>query len=638
MIIKSTSLIFEKLTFFSLFQIFLKIFSKKNKIYFLRSSKFLANFILFLKIPIHKINLFEPNYLKNNESLQYKRLTLLKNLIDNFLDKKIKNENIFNLNPIYWRKLIGSFYYDKLNSKIDTIILLKEAKKSGKFENEEIFFYISGIPNFNFFKYLIKENSDISLKKSFDLRFFYPFPFLLIKPLLIYLACLIKFKNQNLDADTPKILIKYQDNIFDRYPNAGPLYWFKNSSIEKNNIFIYSEENLPLNVTKNINETGFNYINLFNSKNDIVNPINIIKLYKQYFLNIDFFKNLEVSSIKFYLIWKIECYKKIFQKYNVKMLNQHQEFSSDALSKNIALKILEGISFWSHWSSNNQLSAHYYYSFVDLILSWGKLDTDYYKIHKTSFEKIFEVGVVNGDCLNYDTENFSNSIKLNKKLKICLFDTSHSEETIYVNSKLILSFYKKALGFFKNKQNIQIFIKSKGYAFEKIKNDNEIIDLYKEMLHRQQVKIIDSKVTPSNIAKKCNLTISFDYNTTGIISGLLGVKSIFINSSKLNRYPFHLTFVKNNISYDNFEEFEKFFKNNDLNNIGNFDLNVKNNIDTFRDNFSNLRAGEIISKTFSLIKDKKNHKDIFKNIEFYYNEKWGNKNKNVTFEEKNLWH
>ena len=105
------------------------------------------------------------------------------------------------------------------------------------------------------------------------------------------------------------------------------LYWFKNSSIEKNNIFIYSEENLPLNVTKNINETGFNYINLFNSKNDIVNPINIIKLYKQYFLNIDFFKNLEVSSIKFYLIWKIECYKKIFQKYNVKMLNQHQEFS-----------------------------------------------------------------------------------------------------------------------------------------------------------------------------------------------------------------------------------------------------------------------------------------------------------------------
>ena len=37
--------------------------------------------------------------------------------------------------------------------------------------------------------------------------------------------------------------------------------------------------------------------------------------------------------------------QKNFKKYNVKMLNQHQEFSPDALSKYIALKTLEGVSF-----------------------------------------------------------------------------------------------------------------------------------------------------------------------------------------------------------------------------------------------------------------------------------------------------
>ena len=226
------------------------------------------------------------------------------------------------------------------------------------------------------------------------------------------------------------------------------------------------------------------------------------------------------------------------------MLNQHQEFSPDALSKYIALKSLEGVSFWSHWSSSNQLSTHYYYSFVDIIFSWGKLDTDYYKIHKTNFKKIFEVGIVNGDHLNYEIKNSINYTYSKPKIKICLFDTSHSEHTIYVNTKLILSFYKEALKFFIDKQNVKIFIKSKGRSFEKIKKNIAIKELYETMSNKKQVEVIDSKITPYNIAKNCDLTISFDYNTAGIISGLYGIRSIFINSSNLNNYPFHLFLKK----------------------------------------------------------------------------------------------
>ena len=102
---------------------------------------------------------------------------------------------------------------------------------------------------------------------------------------------------------------------------------------------------------------------------------------------------------------------------------------------------------WSHWSSSNQLSVHYYYSFVDIILSWGKLDTDYYRIHNTNFEKIFEVGVIYGDSLDYQKKSSFKKI-MTKEIKICIFDTSHSTNTIYVNTKLILKFYKKLFFFF----------------------------------------------------------------------------------------------------------------------------------------------------------------------------------------------
>ena len=62
------------------------------------------------------------------------------------------------------------------------------------------------------------------------------------------------------------------------------------------------------------------------------------------------------------------------------------------------------------------------------------------------------------------------------------------------------------------------------------------------MSNKKQVEVMNSKITPYNIAKNCDLTISFDYNTAGIISGLCGIRSIFINSSNLNNYPFHLFF------------------------------------------------------------------------------------------------
>lgn len=633
---KDLHLIYEKITFLNLSHLIIRSLFKKNKIYYIKANKYYINAISFFKIRIFKINLFEIDQLSKKDSLQYKKTIILKKLIDTLIESKFNNKKSYDLNPDYFRKIIGAFYYDKLNSQIDYILLLEEAKKNGRFNNEKVYLYVNKIPNFDFFKYLIEKETGVPLRKSFSLRFFYPFPILIIKSILIYFASLFKFKNKNLFHNLPKIFIKYQKNMFDRYPDAGPLYWFENSKLNKDEIFIYEEKkNISMSELKEIQNLGFNFINILGNKGEVVNPFSVLKRYKK-FSNTDFFKDAEFNSIKFYIIWKIECYKKIFKKYNVKMLNQHQEFSADALSKYIALQTLEGVSFWGHWSSVNQLSTHYYYSFVDIILSWGKLDTDYYNIHKTNFKKIFEVGIVNGDHLNYEIKNSTNYNYSKPKIKICLFDTSHSEYTIYVNTKLILSFYKEVLKFFVDKQHVKIFIKSKGRSFEKIKKNTEIKELYETMSNNKQLEVIDPKVTPHNIAKNCDLTISFDYNTAGIISGMSGIRSIFINSSNLNNHPFHLFFKENNISFSNFKEFSKFFDINDLNKIKKFDFEIKNKIDKYQDNFANLRSAEIIARTFNLIKDKK-YQNIFDNLDLYFSKKWKDKNKIVSGKEKNLW-
>ena len=48
--------------------------------------------------------------------------------------------------------------------------------------------------------------------------------------------------------------------MFDRYPEAGPLYWFKNSKLNKDEIFIYDEKkNLSLKELRQIQNLGFNF-------------------------------------------------------------------------------------------------------------------------------------------------------------------------------------------------------------------------------------------------------------------------------------------------------------------------------------------------------------------------------------------
>ena len=430
---------------------FQKILFRNEKIFFLYSNQFINKLISILKIPILKIDLFDEKYLSYNESLQYRKLKFLKDIIDSLLEKKFNTKYENNSKLFYLKKIIESFYYEKLNPKIDYFLLLEQLKKNGKFNSSNLIFYVNDLPNLNFFKKIIKEQFKLDIKKNLGIRSFYPFPILILKIFFQYIFSFTKIIKKKNHSNNPKIFIKYQKNMFDRFPSAGPLHWFNNSGLSKRDIFIYEDINLLEEKDKDeIQRKGFEHINLLECSNFFISPFKSIKNYKRFFSDENFFKDLEFNTIKFFIIWKVGCYEKIFKTLNVKLLNQHQEFSVNALSKYLALKNLNCVSFWSHWSSSNQLSVHYYYSFVDIILSWGKLDTDYYRIHNTNFEKIFEVGVIYGDSLDYQKKSSFKKI-MTKEIKICIFDTSHSTNTIYVNTKLILKFYKKLFSFLKKR-------------------------------------------------------------------------------------------------------------------------------------------------------------------------------------------
>ena len=148
----NNSHIYEKLSFLDFILSFQKILLSNEKIFFLYSNQFINKLISILKIPILKIDLFDEKYLSYNESLQYRKLKFLKDIIESLLEKKFNTKYKNNSKLFYLKKIIESFYYEKLNPKIDYFLLLEQLKKNGKFNSSNLIFYVNDLPNLNFLK------------------------------------------------------------------------------------------------------------------------------------------------------------------------------------------------------------------------------------------------------------------------------------------------------------------------------------------------------------------------------------------------------------------------------------------------------------------------------------------------------
>ena len=249
-----------------------------------------------------------------------------------------------------------------------------------------------------------------------------------------------------------------------------------------------------------------------------------------------------------------------------------------------------------HWSVTNKPLAHYKYGYVDLIFSWGKLDEYLYKTSNLTYSNLYNVGVVVGDYLDFikNKNNFSQG----KFKKICIFDTSHSNQRLFANTNDVTNFYIEIFKIFLKRENYKLFIKSKGNSFKKIQNNEEIKKMINLLISKNRFEIIDPVKTPSEAAKNMDLTISYDYNTAGFLAGLVGTKSIFINISRFDNFLLHNKFRKQKISFNNINEFIDFFDKKGLDEIPHFDMDTKNQIDNFQDGKSDLRVANVLTNIY----------------------------------------
>lgn len=633
-------IVWEKLT---LLKIIISIFilvSKNSdfKIFYLDSTtisikilKFLRNLniSLFTEIDIGIISRKDTQ----GNSLRYQTEELTWKIVKNNISKKKTYIKNFSQEEERWLKVIQSWYINRLLKKTETFFLLKNYFIG--IDNLEIKFFFNSFPIFRVWSECMPIPKNIKIIKWPSLTQTF-LPFLLItKVLFDWLRSKINpfsiKQNIKTSNDNPKIFEEYINNIFSRYPIAGHLFWFPKSGISNDQLILYSDRadtKVTKDVIKNIEKYNFSWIEL--NKNYFPTSFKtLLKVIFNELPHISANKDLaDLYALKIYLNFRVEWFRKILKKLNIKVVHQHQEFFPETLCLALATRIENGIFVWNHWSVDHYPISYFNVGFADLVLSWGDYNDGYFNCHNFKYDYLVQTGLISADNITKDDITIAKKIKskLSRSIEfsITIFDSSHSSDQINATTEEMIFFYNKILNMIFLNEKWGVIIKSKGISFNKIKSFNKVEGLFNQLCAQQRCILInpDTRVIPASMAS--NISLCFDINSAGILAGLAGQKVIYWDISGASNHPLY---EMNNYLNLVFKSFDDVKRNLILHEKGNKDVGCHkkwiNIIDPFRDGKGPERSGKLISDFMNAIGSNNSRDLALKKAIFEYTKVWG---------------
>ena len=254
----------------------------------------------------------------------------------------------------------------------------------------------------------------------------------------------------------------------------------------------------------------------------------------------------------------------------------------DPLALSYACKTENIFFIWNTWSFSQYFKTDFSYGCSDIFFSWGKYQTDFLKSQGYKFGKIFETGIISGD--NFNLKNFHNS---NRK-ELIIFDGSYNENDLHHSKAKMFQFFN-SLFKISLKYNIPCVVKpisKKSFSDFEFSNKEKIRILKKKKL----IKILDSRIKPSQIISKKGIILAYNISTAGLLSMLKKNKVFFYDLNCLTINPLYKFKNFKNLVITDHSELEsiihKMLLKNKKYEINKKILNYLNNIDF------NLKAQE----------------------------------------------
>jgi hypothetical protein len=542
-----------------------------------------------------------------------------------------------------WQRIFKSHLDSLIKKKLITIFFIKQQYENNSLDKVDKISFIGESFMFDdiFYKLLNEDVPNVNFITWPDISAWFSRIVQLLKffALVVYSWCYkffrYDYKNKKKKAH---IFEEHIFNIFDRYPEAGHLFWFESSEIDPKDLVLYFDRaDLKINrkLTKEIDDRRMRSVNMTHPVIHVDHPF---KLLINTFKAVKWFKSFSYQEVDIWLtqikyFFLINCFRETFRKYRCKIIHQHQEFWPNTLVMALAIRMEKGVFVWNHWSVDHFPVSYFHWGFADIVFSWGKYNDGYFNCHDFSYKYLFQTGLIAGDGnLNINNEKekekekkFSQRLSSDLNLVVNILDSTYgitNQNSFYS----MIYFYKEILSKIYNHKSWGATIKSKGKAFEKIIYNKEIAYYVNLLKNENRLVILPSDLKVSTSANISDISVCYGINSAGVIAALSGSKSIYWDLPGTLEHPLYYLEKKDSLIFSTIDEIvqalEKFVLGNQK--IGDHD-DCLSLFDTFRDDQGQKRVGKIMSRLFSDLKNNLDLEESFNKIKKEYEDEWGKK-------------
>jgi len=234
------------------------------------------------------------------------------------------------------------------------------------------------------------------------------------------------------------------------------------------------------------------------------------------------------------------AYSRLFARYNVKALIQHQETNWIQEAQAQAIKSVGGAMFGLHWSNYPSCNWPSYLTPQHVFFVWGRLHAHLLRRKGNTCEHILPAGIWVGEESN--TTELRRRFAAEVKFLVAAFD-NNAVYNLYQSPETLSRFYLGIIGLLEENSGWGVIIKSKSYSLEDLSLFPEggiIKRKLGDFIRAKRAVMLDfTEYTPVIAAKNADLSICYGINSGGIIAGLYGCKAIHWDCVGWLKYPLY---------------------------------------------------------------------------------------------------
>ncbi len=290
--------------------------------------------------------------------------------------------------------------------------------------------------------------------------------------------------------------------------------------------------------TEELENQGFGWIDTHNMLHARLFAADYLRLMASFFVSLRQ-RHFWFALYLFHFEIRRALYLSLYQRFNVRLLFQHQEASWLQEAQKQAIESAGGIMVGLHWSHYPNMRYPSHLTPQHVMLAWGVSHREYLEIKGNTCLYIIPCGLwVAGTGAKRKDINPPQK----GNFTIAIFDSS-VEYLIYQCAENLSKFYLEVLSILEDNPSFSGISKSKYMGVEEFRHlpsGEEIVRRLKSLEKQGRLRVLDStRYSPVDAAEAADLSVCFGLNSAGVIAGLLGLRAIHWDCVGWLKYPIY---------------------------------------------------------------------------------------------------